>query len=119
MKHLLLTLLLITASKAVAITLSWNASSDPLTVGYNLYVGSAPGKETLYKKLGNVLTFTFAPQQPTGTWFGYVTSYNAGGSQSLISNEVCWVTNTPTPTPAPGITLKCSTIDPVTPGETP
>jgi hypothetical protein len=102
MKKLFLLFLLMAVTQAQAAwTLVWNPVVDPYIVGYNLFVGTAPGREVLYKKLGVVSTFTFTPAQPTGTYFAYITAVYSNGASSMISNEVSWTTDTPTPTPAP------------------
>jgi hypothetical protein len=115
MNKLLLIILVAIAASADAITITWNQNIDPLTgkpdlttAGYNVYLGTAPGKEVFYKKLGLVLTYTFPPQA-TGAYFVYVSAYNTSGFSGLISNEEEFFVNTPTP---PANVLKISTVDP-------
>jgi hypothetical protein len=121
--------LLAFAIQAHALTLNWNVNIDPITgqpdlttAGYNVYIGTATGKEVLAKKLGLVFTYT-VPPQASGTYFAYVAAYNIFGYQGLISNEVEWSYNTPTPLAR---VLTVSAVDPtptpsptVTPKPTP
>ncbi len=111
MKTLLALLFLAFTITAQAITLSWDQNIDPITgkpdlttAGYNVFIGTAPGKEVLYKKLGLVFSYTI-PQQATGAYFCYIAAYNTYGFSGLISNEVEWFVNTPTAQPN---TLKVS-----------
>jgi hypothetical protein len=85
---------------ANATTLAWNANTDGVTTGYDVYIGTAAGAETLKANVGLALTYDPGVLAP-GTYFSVVRAFNSAGVTSPPSNEVSWVVAAPTPTPTP------------------
>src|SRR4051812_33273659 len=69
----------------LAITLLWNANSEPDIAGYRVYQGGASGVYTNVWLVGNVVStpLDLAP----GKYFFAVSAVNAAGLESDLSNE--------------------------------
>lgn len=88
---------LTSGSVGMALTLTWDASTDPSVVGYRLKSGPSSRNYTTVKDVGNKTTDTIPSPDPGETVFIVVTAVNAALVESLPSNEVSYT--------APGGTL--------------
>jgi hypothetical protein len=66
--------------------LGWTASPDAEVIGYRIYSGPASGHYTAGVDVGNVTEWRAVKPQGA-TWYA-VTAYDAGGAESIYSNEV-------------------------------
>ncbi len=73
-----------------SVSLAWNPSSDPGTVGYKLYYGTSSGNYTGSVNVGGATTTTLPALKPGATYYFVVTAYNAFGIESLPSNETSY-----------------------------
>lgn len=78
-----------------SVTLSWdapatNADGTPLTdlAGYKIYYGPSSGDYTRSIDVGNNRQ-VMIDGLSSGSWCFAITAYNASGSESAYSNEVC------------------------------
>lgn len=77
-------------ASAPGVSLSWNPSSDPNTVGYKLYYGTSSGNYTGSVTVGNETTAPMPNLQVGTTYFFVVTAYDGFGTESLPSNEASY-----------------------------
>ena len=75
-------------------TLTWNPSTDPTVVGYNLYYGGASGTYTNVLNAGNVTNATVSGLIQGTTYYFAATTHNSSGVQSPFSNEVAYTVTT-------------------------
>lgn len=68
--------------------LSWNPSITTTVTGYNIYKGTAPNVYGAVYNVGNVTTYTLTDLAGGSTYYFAATAYDAGGQQSIFSNEV-------------------------------
>lgn len=82
-------------AEARLITATWDPNGDPNTIGYRIYVGTAPHTYITYFDVGNVTTYQFdAPDVPE--LYVVVRALGAGGVLSDPSNEaVVRISNQP------------------------
>jgi hypothetical protein len=73
-----------------SVTLAWDASPDVSVTGYRIYYGPASGVYTNSATVGNVTTATMNGLADGATYFFAATAYNAGGDESLFSNETTY-----------------------------
>ena len=70
---------------------AWDASLDPSTTGYRLYVGRTAGGPYNYtgspKDMGNALDGSFGVRD-AGTFYAIVKAYNAANQESAASSEI-------------------------------
>ena len=70
---------------------AWDASTDPGTVGYRLYVGRTSGGPYDYrgspKEVGNVLDATFGVRE-AGAYYAVVKAVNATNDEGPPTNEI-------------------------------
>ena len=109
-----------------SVSLAWNVDSDPSVVGYNVNYGTSSGSYTQTLNAGSTASATVSNLAAGQTYYFVVTARNAAAQNSLVSNQVSFVTTaapTPTPvppTPTPSPTPKISpTPTPVPPSPTP
>jgi outer membrane biosynthesis protein TonB len=109
-----------------SVSLAWNTSTDPSVVGYNVNYGTSSGSYTQTLNAGSTASATVSSLAAGQTYYFVVTARNAAAQNSLVSNQVSFVTTaapTPTPvppTPTPSPTPKISpTPTPVPPTPTP
>src|SRR6202790_382494 len=109
-----------------SVSLAWNTSTDPSVVGYNVNYGTSSGSYTQTLNAGSIASATVSSLAAGQTYYFVVTARNAAAQNSLVSNQVSFVTTaspTPTPvppTPTPSPTPKISpTPTPVPPTPTP
>ncbi|HEY5743597.1 MAG TPA: PA14 domain-containing protein [Terrimicrobiaceae bacterium] len=75
-------------------TLAWNASSGGNVSGYKVYYGTTSGSRGQSLEVGNVTSAIVPNLNPATRYFFSVTTYNAGGLESVPSNEVSHTTGT-------------------------
>src|ERR1700676_4003183 len=111
-----------------SVSLAWNVDSEPSVVGYNVDYGTSTGSYTQTLNAGSTASATVSNLAAGQTYYFVVTPRNAAAQNSLVSNQVSFVTTaapTPTPvppTPTPSPTPKISptpTPTPVPPSPTP
>jgi hypothetical protein len=77
------------ANVLAQVNLAWNANTESDLVGYKVHVGTASGVYTLLNvDVGNVTSFTVTGLALGDVYYFAVTAYDAGGSESGVSNEV-------------------------------
>jgi hypothetical protein len=81
---LLMTLLALLGLPAAAgeLTLSWPEMDDDLTVGYNVYVGTAPGSYGRVEDAGEATRLTVTDLQDEQVYYFAVKAYDARGQES-------------------------------------
>jgi hypothetical protein len=78
------------AEAAIAVTITWNASSDPATVGYSLYAGTESRNYSTSLNVGNTTSAVMYlpdPRDPSVTYYFAVQAYSATGARSQLSAE--------------------------------
>jgi hypothetical protein len=101
-KLFLIGVFLMTAWMAYAtgsVTLAWNASTDPIVVGYNVYYGGASGVYTNEVNAYSVTNITLSGLTPGVTYYFAATTYAASGLESPFSSEVSYLVPNPMPPP--------------------
>ncbi len=79
-----------TTIQAASVTLGWNASTDPLIAGYNIYYGGTSGTYTNQASVGLATTAVTSGLLVGVTYYFAATSYNAAGMESQFSGEVSY-----------------------------
>src|SRR6202030_2425953 len=109
-----------------SVSLAWDVDTDPSVVGYNVNYGTSSGSYTPTLNAGSTTPPTVPSLAAGQTYYFVVTARNAAAQNSLVSNQVSFVTTaapTPTPvppSPTPSPTPKISpTPTPVPPSPTP
>src|SRR5581483_2859026 len=80
-----------------SVMLAWDPSTDPTTVGYCLYYGSASGNYTTRVDLKTNTTVTVTNLTGGQTYYFAATAYNAANVESPPSNEASFVASTNPP----------------------
>ena len=73
-----------------SVTLAWNASTDPIVAGYNVYYGGASRAYTNEICAGNATNATVFGLTPLTMYFFAATTYAASGMESPFSSEVSY-----------------------------
>lgn len=76
--------------------LTWSANTDPATVGYMVYSGTASRTYGTPIDVGNQTTYTFSSLAPAEYYFA-ITAYNSSGVQSGFSSEVAKIVSATAP----------------------
>ena len=76
--------------RAASVTLGWNASTDPLVAGYNIYYGGTSGTYTNQVSVGLTTSAVTSGLLVGVTYYFAATSYNAAGMESLFSSQVSY-----------------------------
>jgi hypothetical protein len=74
-----------------SVNLAWNRSPSLGVAGYRIYYGPVSGNYTNSVMAGNVMSNSIPGLTGGGTYFFTVVAYNAGGMESLPSNEIIFV----------------------------
>jgi hypothetical protein len=74
-----------------AISLAWDADTDPDLVGYKLYYGTASGVYDHSVSVSNVTTYTLTGLTKGQTYYFVATAYDMSHNESGYSNEVSGV----------------------------
>jgi hypothetical protein len=74
-----------------SVTLAWNASTDPIVAGYNVYYGGASGAYTNEISVGNATNATISGLVQGTTYYFAATTYAASGMESPFSSEVSYL----------------------------
>lgn len=69
-------------------SVSWDANTDPYTVGYRVYGGTTSGQYGWSIDAGAATTATLPPLAPGSAYFFVVRAYNSAGQLGSPSNEV-------------------------------
>ena len=83
-------LVLTTGAATNSVTLAWNASTDPVVAGYNVYYGGVSGAYTNHVDAGNTTNVTVVGLQPNVTYYFVATAYASWGMESPFSNEISY-----------------------------
>ena len=85
-----------------SVSLAWDVDTDPSVVGYNVNYGTSSGSYTQTLNAGSTTSATVPSLAAGQTYYFVVTARNAAAQNSLVSNQVSFVTApAPTPTPVP------------------
>ena len=76
------------------VTLAWNASTDPVVTGYNVYYGGACRAYTNEVNAGAATSVTISNLTPDVTYYIAATTYTAPGMESPFSSEVVYLVRT-------------------------
>jgi hypothetical protein len=74
----------------MAVTLVWNANTEPDLAGYNIYYGVMSATYTNKLSVGLVTTNILSGLAPGVTFFCAVTAFNTSDAESEFSNEISW-----------------------------
>jgi hypothetical protein len=74
-----------------SIALAWNPSTDPNTVGYNIYYGGTSGVYTNSVHISNANAVVISGLMPGATYYSSATAVSASGAESSFSNEINFV----------------------------
>lgn len=74
-----------------SITLAWTGSPSPEAVGYLIYYGTASGQYLNCVDVGNVTANTVSGLAGGTTYFFAISSYDANGLESSLSQEISYV----------------------------
>lgn len=77
-----------------AATLTWLPSSDPNTVGYHVYYGTASHSYSTVVAAGNSTVVTIPGLSSGTTYYFAVTAYDDAGNESDFSNEATYPPST-------------------------
>jgi hypothetical protein len=91
-----------------SVTLAWDASTDPIVAGYNVYYGGASGAYTNEISVGNATSATISGLVEGTTYYFAATTYAASGMESSFSSEISYLV----PMNAP-IVNQPPTLDPI------
>jgi hypothetical protein len=81
----------IIAAGAAQVTLAWNASSDPIVTGYNVYYGGKSGVYTNEVSAGDSNSVTIFGLIEGKVYFFAATAESASGVESPFSSEVSYL----------------------------
>src|ERR1700730_8232697 len=81
-----------------SVSLAWNTTTDPSVVGYNVNYGTSSGSYTQTLNACSTAAATVSNLPAGQTYYFVVTARNAAAQNSLVSNQVSFVT-TAAPTP--------------------
>src|ERR1700730_2487115 len=73
-------------------SVAWNTSTDPSVVGYNVNYGTSSGSYTQTLNAGSIASATVSSLAAGQTYYFVVTARNAAAQNSLVSNQVSFVT---------------------------
>jgi hypothetical protein len=76
--------------QGASVTLGWNATTDPLVAGYNLYYGGTSGNYTNKTTAGLATSAVTSGLLVGVTYYFAATTYNAAGMESHFSSEVSY-----------------------------
>ena len=78
------------ASNQPSITLAWNAQTDAIVSGVNIYCGSQPHAYTNKINCGKTNSLALYDLPSGSAYYFAATTYSAAGAESPISFEVSW-----------------------------
>ncbi len=84
----LFTVMQFSAFATGSVTLAWNASTNPVVAGYNVYYGCACGAYTNKISTGTATNLTIPGLVEGATYYFAATTYTAAGVESPFSSEV-------------------------------
>ena len=71
-----------------SVTLAWNASTNPIVAGYNVYYGGASGTYTNEMAVGTATNVTISGLIQGAIYCFAATTYTSSGVESPFSSEV-------------------------------
>jgi hypothetical protein len=74
-----------------SVTLSWQESTDPATVGYNVYYGGASGNYTNVVPAGDMTNVIISGLIAGNTYYFAATAYDDYDDESAFSNEISYI----------------------------
>jgi hypothetical protein len=92
------------SAETAAITLAWDANSEPDVAGYNVYWGTASGVYTHLDDAHHQTTEELTNLNFGVQYYFAVTAYNEDGLESDFSAEISAIAGLPIPTPSPTVT---------------
>ena len=91
------------------VTATWDANTDPYTVGYRLFGGTQPGGYSWSADVGNTTSAALPTLSQAGTYYFVVRAYNATGELGPPSNEESLTVGVPgVPGGVPGVPTSLS-----------
>ena len=75
------------SGSSYAVTLAWDANSEPDLAGYKIHYGTSPGNYQFVEDVGNVTQATLDIQ--SGSYVA-ATAYDTDGNESAYSNEILY-----------------------------
>jgi chitinase len=87
-----------------AVTLAWDANTEPDLAGYNIYYGTASGNYSHSIDVGNVTQYTLTDLQDDVTYYLAATAYDEDENESAYSVELVHTTSNPIIDPTHTIT---------------
>jgi hypothetical protein len=79
-----------TVQAGQSVTLAWNASTNPIVTGYNVYYGGGSGTYTNEISVGSATNATISGLIPGTTYYFAATTYSSLGVESPFSSEVSY-----------------------------
>jgi hypothetical protein len=80
--------------QGASVTLGWNASTDPLVAGYNVYYGGTSGIYTNKTSVGLATSAVTSGLLVGVTYYFAATTYNAAGLESLFTSPLTYTVPT-------------------------
>jgi len=74
-----------------SVTLAWNASTNPIVVGYNVYYGGASGSYTNEISIGSATNAIISGLTEGATYYFAATTYTTADVESPFSSEVSYL----------------------------
>jgi predicted phage tail protein len=96
------------ASAQQSVTATWDANTDPYTVGYRLFGGTQPGVYSWNADVGNTTSASLPTLSQAGTYYFVVRAYNAAGELGPPSNEESLTVGVPGGVPGAPTSLAAS-----------
>src|SRR5690242_10304449 len=78
------------SAEASAVTLAWDASTDPMVTGYNIYSGTVSHGYTNIVNAGTATSLTLSNLVPGTTYYFAATTYTLSGLESDYSLETAY-----------------------------
>ena len=70
-----------------AVTLAWDANTEPDLAGYRIHYGTASGDYSHTIDVGNITTYTLTGLEEDGTYYLVATAYDEDDNESGCSRE--------------------------------
>jgi hypothetical protein len=87
---ILFAIMTLSASATGSVSLAWNASTNPIVTGYNVYYGCACGTYTNELSVGNATNVTISGLVEGATYYFAATTHTAASVESPFSSELSY-----------------------------